>query len=194
MSGFIPENFGQVVFEMEFVSGPSNPMACVFGYEFTGDPDPSTHAGVLGDLWEDFISLGSRFCNNLLFTAAKTLENPGGVSGLATYAALGTRTGTALPPQVAALARKNSLTGGRRGRGRTYLPGLEITQTTEGGFLVSAQQGALQGGIESVRTGAASAGLPLVILHDDGGLTIPSGITSFEVQAILATQRRRIRG
>lgn len=189
----IPDGFGEATLNLDFVFGPSNPMAIVFGYDFLGSPGPSAHASSIRGFFETVMGNTIGLTNNLLLVSVTTLENPGGVSGVSSSGFVGNDTSAAMPPQVAVLIRKTSNTGGRRGRGRMYVPGLAQSASLEGGYLVAATQANWQQRFDTFLSSLAAADLPMVILHNDIAF-IPSGVTTLSVQNILATQRRRIRG
>lgn len=98
------------------------------------------------------------------------------------------------PPQVAYLIQKQTALGGRAGRGRLYLPGVPDNAVDDGGNLT--------GGIDTDTTtrfndfaiAAALADLSPVLLHGDNSpISLPTPITSFACDSMVATQRRRLR-
>jgi hypothetical protein len=103
-------------------------------------------------------------------------------------------TQTSTPPSVAVLVRKSTSTGGKRGRGRFYLPWcLATTSVDEAGNVASAAQANLQTKCDSFKSqlAATPSFMPLVLLHQVGSST-PSLITGLTVDGRVATQRRRI--
>lgn len=189
---FIPDGFGECTVSFEYISGPSNPMAVVFGYQHGGGVNPSGHAETLADAWVASISTITLWTDNLLISSFDCVENPGGVSGGHVVSQLGTESAMGLPPQVAVLVRKVTDTGGRAGRGRMYLPGLTISHVLDGGFVHPTSRGLLQAEVSDFRSSIAASDLPMHVLHA-GASPAPSSVVALEVQAILATQRRRIR-
>lgn len=120
-----------------------------------------------------------------------------------TFQGAGDRTMDSLPPNVSALVKKSSNRGGRRGRGRMYLPwaladadvgDTGVIGTTPLGNLqteVSNFWQALEDGISPVETAA------MYLLHDSEGSTpagSPNKVTALTLQSVIATQRRRVRG
>jgi|SRR5687767_9892867 len=108
----------------------------------------------------------------------------------------GSRAGESAPINWAVLVRKQSALGGRRNRGRMFLPSGYVldTEVTELGGLAGARQTTLQGLSNGFLT-AIEAGVTydrMVILHETAPST-PTVVTSLSVQSLGATQRRRMR-
>ena len=106
----------------------------------------------------------------------------------------GGQTGAGLPPNTAVLARKLTATGGRRGRGRMFIPGIPEGNVGSDGQLVAAYRTTAQTAVADMM--ADLVALPqvdgLVLLHDTAPFT-PTPITGFSVELYVATQRRRLR-
>lgn len=107
----------------------------------------------------------------------------------------GTNAGPALPPNCAFLLRKRTAVGGRRGRGRMFIPagvGVGEDSVPVTGVMAEAQRAALE-----TRYNAWIDGLgpDPVLFHDSAtpGGTTPTPITALTVEARLATVRRRLR-
>lgn len=110
---------------------------------------------------------------------------------------VGTATAERATASVALLLRKLTTRGGRRGRGRVYLPWmLAEANVTEIGVIPS-------GGVTAAQTAAdawltALVGLPdvdaMVLLHSTGNTPtgLPDVVTSLTVDPVLGTQRRRL--
>lgn len=95
-------------------------------------------------------------------------------------------------PNTAILVKKLSGVGGRRNRGRFYLPPLwhDMDDTSGAGVMTESARGGIAAAVDQW-----FSLLDPVILHDSatpGGAT-PTQVTSLDVQARLATQRRRLR-
>lgn len=112
----------------------------------------------------------------------------------------GVGTGAPLPQNCAVLVRKRTDLGGRRGRGRMYLPGIAEGQVEANGDIGSVFVDAWQGQADSfydILTGGGSqAATPPVVLHRSEGIgpePLPTPIQSFTVESSIATQRRRLR-
>lgn len=107
----------------------------------------------------------------------------------------GTKALTAMPPNVAALVHKTTARGGRRGRGRMFIPwALGSSDVNENGTLVPASRTTLQTAVNAWTTKLQVAGVGMVILHAAGKSTpgTPNVVTGFTVDNIVSTQRRRL--
>lgn len=104
----------------------------------------------------------------------------------------GDATGDAIAPQVSALITKTTNTGGRRGRGRLFMPGLPESAVDQSGVVDPANRAALTGVWEDFREAIAAADLPMVVLHSSGSVA-PTTVTALSCQGQVATQRRRNR-
>lgn len=109
---------------------------------------------------------------------------------------VGARANTAMSPQVALLIKKNSGLGGRRNRGRMYLPWPAEGDIDTNGRLLAPMLTVLQttaAQLASLDGGGSSGGnfSGLFILHDAGPFP-PTAITGFAASPVVATQRRRL--
>lgn len=115
----------------------------------------------------------------------------------------GTNTGLMLPQNTAMLVRKNTSRGGRRGRGRLYLPWTFESDVDNVGRINDTSAAGIQSNLTAfltnLSTGAPSlpsGPIPMVLLHEALGGTAPGSpdvVTSLALQQIVATQRRRLR-
>ena len=103
----------------------------------------------------------------------------------------GTAGDTISPPQVALMVQKRTGVGGRRNRGRMYLPGPREDGYTDEGQLTTAQASELQTAADDWLTDMGNADVGVVILHADGGT--PTDVTSLVAGTFIATQRRRLK-
>lgn len=97
----------------------------------------------------------------------------------------------AVPPNTSLLIRKVTNFGGRRNRGRMYVPGLGDPQVGNRGELLGTGQADLQVIADQLLTDLDTAGYQMVIIHSNG--STPTLVTGLVVQAQVATQRRRMR-
>jgi hypothetical protein len=105
----------------------------------------------------------------------------------------GTGTGTPLTSNTSVLVRKETALGGRHGRGRMFVPGIQVSEidVDESGLIGTTDLTAIQVTWTAFFDAmVASTCLP-VLLHADG--STPNAITALRVQPIVATQRRRMR-
>lgn len=96
-------------------------------------------------------------------------------------------------PNTAWLVRKVTNLGGRKGRGRTYFPGVTEASVGDGGQ-VNEGDGSLRASLEGFWNGITSGVgslTDLVLLHTTS--ITPTSVESWVMDNRLATQRRRLR-
>lgn len=96
------------------------------------------------------------------------------------------------PPNTAYLVRKRTALGGRRNRGRLFLPGVAESNVGNGGQVAAGTVAALQTAFDDFRDALTALDSPLVLLHSAS--SDPTDIIRLVVDARVATQRRRLRG
>jgi hypothetical protein len=114
-----------------------------------------------------------------------------GPSATHTNGSTGTVGGNSAPPNVAYLVTKNTALGGRKGRGRCYVPGVPEIAMGSGGSVDTAFLATLQDFMTTWGGAMTIASKPLHLLHGDA--TSPTAIDSLAADARFATQRRRLR-
>lgn len=107
----------------------------------------------------------------------------------------GTNGGPALPPNCAFLLRKRTSLGGRKGRGRMFIPagvGVGEDSVPSTGVMAEAQRAALE---ERYSDWLFGLGPVPYLFHDSEtpGSAAPTEIIAFTCEARLATVRRRLR-
>lgn len=195
MSARIPAGFGEIWMQFNHPSDPEN-MYTAIGVDTTGG-----------------VPIDSIFANQLLSTAHAQLQpmvsadltlGPGHViSGQdgadirydgSAAAIAGTAAAGMSPNNTAWLLRKNTTMGGRRGRGRLYVPGVPDTSSNGIGLLTSPALSLAQTCatlLESALTGLAGID-NCVLFHETAPFT-PTPIVTITAQPRVATQRRRMR-
>jgi len=140
-----------------------------------------------------------------IYTSAfKTMLNNGSLitrmevhdSSLATITSthagvVGTVSGDGTAPQVAYLVKKLTALGGRKNRGRMYLPGPNESKVDADGSVISAFISSSQSSLDNFMTDTGAADIGIVILHTD--LSTPTDVTSLVMEPKVATQRRRLK-
>lgn len=99
------------------------------------------------------------------------------------------------PANCAVLVHKRSARGGRRGRGRMFLPwALSEGDVDEVGKIATARVTAMQTICNNFLTALATNNVPMVILHNPGTTTpgAPNIVTNLIVDPLISTQRRRL--
>lgn len=187
----IPNAFGEATFVYE---GPGlrYPAANVLGFVDGAALSATGYAVNFEALWTTNVMPELTADIELVRVDVKLGPNATGPSG---SAASGTPGGSAVagsPSNLAYLVTKLTAAGGRRGKGRMYLPGVAEAQVGPDGDLSNAKQDDITAALELVRTASETANHPLVVLSSDGAFS-PLAITEMRCEAIAATQRRRMR-
>lgn len=192
----IPVGYAQATLRWS-VAGDSEIMVSTLGiYDGVGAMTPTQYANAWDaaymastlsapSAWAAGWSIMTSMVTTMLASGPVTLEIGGALAG----------TGAAgSPPQnCAVLVRKQTPLGGRRNRGRMYLPpGIVLeTNVNQVGTIDAAVVSTLQGRVNSLETQLTANALVPVLLHSDGG--VPTIIDQFVIQPKIATQRTRLR-
>jgi hypothetical protein len=186
----IPSGFGHIVHLFTGDAVP-NGASVTYGIDTDGAGDPNVIAALAhGCMGNSFVSLMGP-STALVETLVRIGPSPDGPVGNHIATVLGGNTGSQVTPQVAVLVRKRTNLGGKRHRGRFYLPGLIEGGVNERGEVSSATQTAFQTQAAEMLAALITAGIPMVILHN--GITAPTPVTELIVDSRVATQRRRLR-
>jgi hypothetical protein len=177
------------------LAGDLDPMFTALGYRV--DTPPFTQANADALIAEMHAALDG--CT----TSAYTLDggfvlvgNDGGdIRYDVTVSRAGALGGSANPQNVATLVRKNTGLGGRRNRGRMFLPGIPEAFTADNGIIAPANVTTLQTAVNLLHSGAlfAASNVDAMVLLHSTPPTTPTVINSLDVQNLVATQRRRLR-
>lgn len=189
---FIPNGFAQANFRYV---GPGVP----FGAEWTIGIDVDQYAGtpstLAGELAADYIAQSFQSIMAVGVDLSSVLVKYGPNATGATAEAFATEAGTVASgasPNVAYLVSKLTAQGGRRGRGRLYLPGVTEAGINNSGTVLAATVTNIQTAFTAMHALAIADSRPYVLLHSSTE-HFPDLITSFVAQSIGATQRRRMR-
>ena len=180
-------------------SGP----ACPSGAEVTlgfrigvgGVVLPEDQAEVMVTAWNGTIRTVQSNQVTLDEVYVKAGPNATGPDGSFPSGASGAIGGNCSPPSVAVLVRKSTATGGKRGRGRMYWPGVPEDYINSAGELPSGSLSAWQTQATAFRQYILDSLLPPVLLHSPGISVVPAplDITAFTVLGVAGTQRQRMR-
>ena len=199
MSIVIPPGYGQVSFD-GIMPGTGRPWTVTqgFAHEYTNANQCASDAG---EIWAASF-LGMQI-DELQFTGTRVyLGNDGAplVGSSNTGAGNGAASGEPYASNACVLIKRVTALGGRANRGRMYVPGVREAGVADGANLVGTDLtnwGTVTidyalGWFEATRDPDHLFTAP-VILHDElvGGL--PTPIVEFQLQSLLATQRRRLR-
>lgn len=188
----IPAGYSQVNLRFTGVYLP-NGAEMVFGVDNTVGATPDAIALDVENAWvtadmdanqTDGVTLSSILVKNGPNSTGPSAER--GVSST------GDKTTPGWGPQVSFLIRKSTALGGRRGRGRMYMPGGAEADINGAGQIEAATLTALQTDCTAFLNALLAADCPMVLLHSDA--TTPTLVTALTVDATAATQRRRLRG
>lgn len=193
----IPSGYAQVTHFFEGEAAPTG-AAVTYGINLSGDTADQQMAQDLHNLFSSNVVV---FLTNDV-SLVRTRLKAGPVTTGPVFEHQGVSTGNldvnSTPPQVAALVTKRTARGGRRGRGRFYLPGLPENDVSNSGVFSGVAVTNLQGGLDDLLTGLAGVGFltPMVVLHNSEGETVPGDpdeVTALVLSTQVATQRRRLR-
>lgn len=195
----IPLGYSYVQWRL-LCDGDSEEMLTGMGYEWTDTaPDDSERqaaaalfAPVMQVLTSEYTLRGARIVQGS--------DGPDLIYNVdATTVVAGAQTPGVAPPNVAYLVRKQTGLGGRRNRGRMYIPGPPRNWFSAAGIFGTTQLASAQTAVEELLDPStlALAGFSNAVLFHSTGVTptpsTPTPITSLSVQSKVATQRRRLR-
>ena len=111
---------------------------------------------------------------------------------------------TTVPPQVALLAKKTTPLGGKKNRGRTYWPFiLPTNKVNETGVIDATFQSSVQTNFTAFLNQLVTDTTPMCISHKTFNVPLPPHyvvgihtgplVTQYQVENLVATQRRRVR-
>lgn len=195
MSARIPPGYAEAWYRFT-VTGDAEPMFFSMGLDLSAGVTASTAVA------NTILQAGAASLRSLISSATTwddgyvIFGNDGGdirVDGTSAAVA-GTGGASPLPPNCALLVRKQTGLGGRRNRGRFFVPGIANTGVSNAGVIAPATLTNYQNAALTWYT--AVKGLAeveeLCVLHDSAPFT-PTTIVTLEAQGRLATQRRRLR-
>lgn len=140
---------------------------------------------VAGAFASSYIYLGQN-TTQMLLSGPQLVQLPANITGTA---------GPAVPPaNCAVLVRKNTGGGGRRNRGRFYLPACYLPENLvdPAGIIDAGSRAEIQGKVSAVLSALDTAGFPMRLLHSSPD-DVPTDVISLVVQSRMATQRLRMR-
>lgn len=205
----IDPGFGEATFH-HTATGAAGDLACVVAFDATGFT--SVTAGEVTALWQQHMLANM---NSLITFAGATVRfGQDGADDLvfdmspqAGQPATGGEPGAMAPLQVCVLVRKITAVGGRRNRGRIFTPGGVESQIADNSRLLPGFLTEWQTAADAYAQAMALGPGQLAILHParpsyfrrDGTqvpalpAAAPTLVTALQVEALVATQRRRIR-
>lgn len=186
----IPTGFAQVNY---FFTGALPRGAQVtFGIENPNHEPPSVLIEAMGGAYNQWIRPHATNQTTMSGILVKCGPNDTGASGEQVYGSTGLKIAGDVMPNVALLVKKNTLLGGRKGRGRFYWPILGEVNIDNGGYIVDGFRQEMQDAFDSFLQALADPQHGMFLLHNDVGVA-PSRVTKLSVDGLIATQRRRLR-
>lgn len=197
-STIIPPGFAQVFFRFT-CTGDNEEMLTSLGVRTVGSPpDPQDLADEMVGSWLDAFP-ASDLANTYVFRGSRVYIGQDGDPLVAesTVATAGTGSNASLPNNCAILVQKRSLLGGRRNRGRMFIPAGYLPEigVDQAGVIAGGTLGTLQGNINDLLANIVSTGVLVdqaVILHSSAP-SAPTPITTLTVASKIGTQRTRMR-
>lgn len=197
----IPPGYADIAAEM-LCQGDPDPWYCTWGVDSsaaTGDPEDIGHTSITA--WTIMMSQLSPECQ---FTGVKVTIGQDGAENIRQFvpvdaATPGTSNVPKLPQNNAVLIRKTSAVGGRRARGRLFVPNMATEGSVSNvGLIAGDVRAAYQGFATQFLNSLAENAIPtpMVILHNSLGISPiidPTPVTSLVVDQTISTQRRRLR-
>lgn len=174
-----------------------------FGFDPSGT-DAQTVANQVQVAFASVGSLASIIDNACIMVKTRvSLGTDGGedIVGIGVTNVPCTKTVTSLPPNNAALVHKQTARGGRRGRGRMYIPwAIGATSVSEAGQIVAGDVTAVNAACAAWLTAMSIGAGPVVLLHrpSEPGTEHPTTpgppniVTSMSCDPLVGNQRRRL--
>jgi hypothetical protein len=169
-----------------------NGAAVVYGVDNTGALTAGQVASTSHDIFKTTLLTALTASITLERTLAKLGPNATGAVGEWSDPSTPVSADDTATPQVSYLLTKRTSVGGRKGRGRMYVPCVAEDLVASTGVLTAPAMTALQGEADQFLADLDTAGIQMILLHNDS--TVPYVVVSLEVSQRVATQRRRLRG
>lgn len=198
----IPVDFGQVTATFSG-SGVPTGAAITYGFANGSLSSAATIASTMRGLIQTHLMPPLIQNTGLAKVLVKLGPNEDGPSAEVSSTTAGGDVSAQAPPNVAYLVQKSTLLGGRRNRGRFFLPGVDETEVDQTGLVSAGKLASLETAVDNFFDALVTADLPMFLLHNDevdengdpipGTAPAPTAVTSLNVSSIVATQRRRLR-
>lgn len=187
---YIPAGHGLIAFQF---SGAAVPLgaACTVGFDNNGSRTAAEAAEDAGTIFADTLLVGLTDDVTFVNCHVKLGPNDTGAAGDFAFAVDGSGSENSATPNVAYLLRKVTASGGRRNRGRMFLPGVAETAVNNSGVINAGALTDQQGRADSFFDDMAAADMPLELFHTE--TLAPTLLTSLAFDPRVATQRRRLR-
>lgn len=173
--------------------GPSGATAVnIVGLSNIGGDFNQSTVNAIASAWIDFVTafMSDEWSvrGDIEFRDLRTEPYP--ILFATTSDAAGTDTSDPLPPQVALCVSIQAATGGRRGRGRFYLPGVPDSSVSTGGEVDAGLISATLSDLGDFGIACATVGwIPAVYSRTDG---VVRALAVASISGFIDTQRRRM--
>ena len=192
-----PPGFADISIRM-VQSGLTRPAYITFGVDPTAT-DPSQVCTSVQTAYTAAGSLNTLIDTSVTTTGVRASLGTDGSADLVYQSDItvagGKTNATCVPPNCAILARKATARGGRRGRGRMYIPfAINDSDVDEAGLITSAYRTTINNALQAFLTALGVNSVPMVLLHSPG-LTSqgpPDTVLSLVADTLIGTQRRRL--
>jgi hypothetical protein len=197
-----PPGFADI--SMQFtLAGFPRPAYVTFGAQPTST-NPSTIAGAVSAAAGVALGLMTIIDTSVVLSGVRvSLGTDGGddIIGFTTTNVPGTQAGSSHPPNVATLVHKRTARGGRRGRGRWFLPWCRgESDTDEAGLWTPSSLTTMQNACNNFLAELSVRNMPMVLLHspqdpaneNSTAPGVPTPVIALEVDPLVSTQRRRL--
>jgi hypothetical protein len=120
----------------------------------------------------------------------------GDIVGQALQTLQGTVVDSCVPSNCALIVKKNTALGGRRYRGRMFVPPVILNEgaVDAAGNILSSPLALIQANFDQWHAALIAADWGPCLMHQGAGAPAPTLITSFTCDSLIGTQRRRMRG
>jgi hypothetical protein len=168
-----------------------------FGYHGDVAEDPTVDASevdvILRASGRPFLAANFSSRWRYLGVECTRMTATGPITGVAVQNLIGTTSLSTVPINCAMLIQKNTARGGRKGKGRMFVPcfGFSESNVDELGVITTGTVASQQALWSSAFTALAASDVKPALLHSDGSAV--DLITSITVKQIIATQRRRLK-
>lgn len=196
MAVVIPPGFAEVGIEMRNSADP-DPWYCTFGVDRSASvTGPIGDAQLIYGYWMD--TFGGNLHTSTTISGVRMRVGQDGGDPLIVFFAgseTGDSTASMLPQNCALLVTKTTNLGGRKGKGRFYVPNILVEgSVSQTGFIDSSAFTAMQTISTQFFEALESFTLPMVLLHNEyTPQPEPTLVTSLVPSDLIATQRRRLR-
>jgi hypothetical protein len=196
----VPDGFYEATFLMKN-SASTRIATCSLGL-LSLDVTPPDADAAADDIYAIAVAAGNPFAPGQMiddwsFEGVSVAQgtSTGDIIGQHLQHADGTVSDSVPPSNCAVLIKKNTASGGRRYRGRLFLPPIFLNEgaVDPAGNIAGSPLTSMQNQWNSFYDDLIAGDWVPTLFHQGAGAPSPTAITSFTVQSLIGTQRRRMR-